>query len=69
MTGVVDVNNSEVDRYCNGGCAQHTGSVLYCISLVHRHFWFANGLTIHKLNDTINDGCNQNKCKFSTNLG
>ncbi|KAJ8751477.1 hypothetical protein K2173_016694 [Erythroxylum novogranatense] len=61
LSGELDVNQTEIETYCNRGCAEHTTRyVLTCVHWAKRDFWFANKATVKDLNDTITKHCANN---------
>ncbi|CAK9182339.1 unnamed protein product [Ilex paraguariensis] len=56
--GWLNVTHGDGEEFCKAGCADHTRTVLTCIHLVKRDYWFANKATVKELYETINRGCN-----------
>ncbi|TKY56611.1 hypothetical protein E2542_SST21056 [Spatholobus suberectus] len=57
LDGVLNVKDSEIKDFCNGGCYYHTLAVLSCIEDVKRDFYFGTKQPVSFVENATKNAC------------
>ncbi|WJX58479.1 hypothetical protein P8452_43927 [Trifolium repens] len=58
LNGFLNVQDSDINDFCKGGCYDHILLILKCIQDVKRDFYFANKAHISYVKNITMNGCN-----------